>query len=1002
MFMKFGNTTGPSVAMEGLESRRHFAVTLPAGFKETRIVTGLPEVTSMEFAPDGRLFITELAGKVRIVKNGVALSTPFLSLNVDQFNNRGLIGLTFDPNFALNRYIYVFYSKVDPNNPDVENNASANRVSRFTANNTNKDVYQMGSEVVLLDNIPNGLGGHNGGALKFGKDGMLYVTTGETGLAKYGQDLTTLAGKILRLNVKNYPNSIIPTDNPFVGQAGKRAEIWAYGMRHPYTAAIHPTTGMYLVNDVGGDKWEEIDEIQKGRNYGWGNVEGNSTNTAYKNPMYTYSHNGSSAAIVGGTFYTGTQFPAEYKDKYFFADFEDDWVKVLDTSSKVVTGFATGLKAPVDMDMGPDGALYYLAYNDRYSTTANRSVYKFEYVGAGNRAPLAEYTVNPITGNAPLTVSFDASNSSDPDGDTISYLWDFGDGTTSTDMVTTHTYDTAGSFIPKLTATDPGGLFDTDTLPTIKTNNSAPTGTITLPAAGTTYRAGSTISFTGTGTDPEDGTLGAASLSWAVRLFHNEHSHPFLTFNGVSGASFKIPDPGEIDPVQWYRITLTVTDSAGGTHSSFIDVKPEVSTVTLATSVPGLSVNLDGQSMPDGSQFTGVENAARTLSAPQVQTLNGKWYAFDSWSDAGAAQHDIATPVDDTTFTASYHEIPVPESATLTSAADAYVRDGASATTNFGDAIELVVKKSTTAGNSREAYINFDTSSAAPGGTAKLRLYGQLGNLTGTIKPVPVGVYAIADNTWDEAALTYNTRPAAGTLLKSFSVVQGGAQWYEIDVTSYVESERAAGRNVVGFLLRATAATDPLATFGSDESANRPELVLAPKPPSQDYALPAVADATVRNGTFGNTNYGNDVNFFVKKSSTSGNTRESYLKFDLSAITTPITAAKLRLFGALTNVTDAGIPNVAIYKATTTTWSEPTITYNNRPAASTTILAQKPITGTVGQWFEFDLTSFLQAEKAAGRSVVTLVLKATNTTNPVAAFNSGEAVNFPPELVVTA
>jgi hypothetical protein len=221
-------------------------------------------------------------------------------------------------------------------------------------------------------------------------------------------------------------------------------------------------------------------------------------------------------------------------------------------------------------------------------------------------------------------------------------------------------------------------------------------------------------------------------------------------------------------------------------------------------------------------------------------------------------------------------------------------------------------------------------------------------------------------------------------------------------VTNYVNAEKAAGRDVVGFLLRATGTTDPYAAIGSGESANRPELVLAPKPPSQDYNLPAVADNLVRNGSFAGINYGNDVTFAVKKSRTSGNTREAYLKFDLTGITTPITAAKLRLWGFLSNVLDSTKPNVAVYSAANTTWSESTLTYSNRPSSGSTILAQQAISGTAGQWFEFDLTSFLQAEKAAGRSVVTLVLKSTNTTNAMANFNSAEAASNAPELAVTA
>ncbi|MGB7156792.1 MAG: PQQ-dependent sugar dehydrogenase [Tepidisphaeraceae bacterium] len=995
-----GKLTGPSVGMEALEVRRHFAANLPSGFREVQVVTGLPEVTSMDFSPDGRLFITELDGSVRVVKNGQKLATPFLQLNVDRYNNRGLIGIEFDPNFAVNRYVYVFYSTPDPSNPDVVDNNSVNRVSRFRASNTNKDVYETGSEVVLLNNIPNDLGGHNGGAMHFGKDGMLYVTTGETGISTYAQDLNSLAGKILRLNVKNYPNSIIPSDNPFVGQSGRRPEIWAYGLRHPYTAAIHPVTGQYFANDVGSDKWEEINEIQKGKNYGWNKVEGNSSNSAYKNPIYQYSHNGSGAAIVGSTFYTANQFPTSYQDQYFFADFEDGWVKVLNPATKAVTNFATNLKAPVDLDVGPDGALYYLAYNDRYSTTANRSVYKFEYVGEGNRAPSAEYAVNPTSGTAPLAVTFDASESSDPDGDPLTYFWDFGDGATSTEMIVTHTYESAGVFQPTLVATDSGGLFDHDTLPTINANNSVPTGTITLPATGTTYRAGDTIAFAGAGADPEDGTLGNSSFSWSVRLFHNTHAHPFLTFNNTQADSFTIPNPpDEVEANQWYRIMLTVTDSAGGTHSSFVDVTPLTSVVTLGTNVPGLNVELDGQAVPDGTAFTGVENAIRTIGAAAIQVLDGRWYQFESWSDGGAAQHPINTPIDDGSYTANYVEIPVPESATIPASGDTYVRDGASASLNFGDGIELIAKKSPTAGNSREVFIKFDTTGALASGLAKVRLFGQLGNLTGAVKDVPVGIYPVSDTSWDEEALTYSTRPTAGSLIATTTIRQGAGQWYEWDVSNYVNAEKAAGREVVGFVLRGTTNTDPMAVFGSDESANRPELVLAPRPPSQDVLLAPTADGTVRNGTHGNTNFGNDFTLDAKKSSTSGNTREAYLKFDLAAVAT-ISTAKLRLRGWLTNVIDSTSPVVGIYSAANTSWTESGLTYNNRPATGGAALATRTISGSAGAWYEFDLTAFLQAEKAAGRNEVTLVIKTQSNSNPMAQFNSGEASTNGPELFV--
>src|SRR5215212_1269853 len=116
--------------VDRLEPRQLLAATLPAVFKETLVATGLAEVTSMDFAPDGRLFVTELDGKIRVIKNGVKLATPFMSIKVDRYNNRGLIGLEFDPNFATNRYLYVFYSRPDLNNPDIHDNTTKNRVSR--------------------------------------------------------------------------------------------------------------------------------------------------------------------------------------------------------------------------------------------------------------------------------------------------------------------------------------------------------------------------------------------------------------------------------------------------------------------------------------------------------------------------------------------------------------------------------------------------------------------------------------------------------------------------------------------------------------------------------------------------------------------------------------------------------------------------------------------------------------------------------------------------------
>jgi glucose/arabinose dehydrogenase len=340
--------------LEHLEERSVPATVLPAGFVETPFAIGLNQPTAMEFAPDGRLFVAEKGGSLRVVlPNGTLLPTPFLTVPVNTASERGLIGVAFDPNFATNRFIYIYYTT----------NAATpvNRISRFTADPANPNVAQAASEQIILDNIPSTNGNHNGGALHFGTDGMLYVGIGESGVASNAQDLSTVAGKILRLNVAAFPN-IIPPDNPFVGTPGARGEIWALGMRNPFTFNVQPGTGKIYVNDVGQNTFEEIDNLVKGGNYGWPAAEGPSTNPSFINPIFFYPHNGNAAAITGGVFYQSTALSVTFQGSYFFSDFLMDFIARLTPAGQEV-GFATNANSPVDLDVGPDGALYYLSIN---------------------------------------------------------------------------------------------------------------------------------------------------------------------------------------------------------------------------------------------------------------------------------------------------------------------------------------------------------------------------------------------------------------------------------------------------------------------------------------------------------------------------------------------------------------------------------------------------------------------------------------------------------------
>src|SRR5882724_6457573 len=279
--------------------------TLPAGFTEVPVATGLSSPTAMEIAPDGRVFVCLQGGQLRVIKNGALLATPFLTLTPDSSGERGLLGIAFDPNFQTNNFIYVYYT--------VTTTPRHNRVSRFTANG---DVVVPGSEVMILDldNLSSATN-HNGGAIHFGPDGKLYVAVGENANGANSQTLTNRLGKMLRINA----DGTIPTDNPFYGVAsGDNRAIWALGLRNPFTFGFQPGTGRMFINDVGQSAWEEINDGIAGSNYGWPTCEGacSPANSSFRDPLFQYGHGTSpttGCAIVGAAFYNPAtpQFPSD-------------------------------------------------------------------------------------------------------------------------------------------------------------------------------------------------------------------------------------------------------------------------------------------------------------------------------------------------------------------------------------------------------------------------------------------------------------------------------------------------------------------------------------------------------------------------------------------------------------------------------------------------------------------------------------------------------------------
>ncbi|HEY8960127.1 PQQ-dependent sugar dehydrogenase [Chitinophaga sp.] len=282
----------------------------------------------------GRLFFCQKEGKVWIVQQNKLLPTPFLDVSGDMvsvnpgYDERGLLGMAFHPDFKSNHKFYVYYSS--PAKKSGFDHTS--RLVEFTTRADNPNLANPASRRIVLE-IDEPESNHNGGQLQFGPDGYLYVGLGDGGgggdkhgSIGNGQDLNTLLGKILRINVNGTPYSI-PPDNPFVNRPGARPEIWAYGLRNPWRFSFDKSTKMLFAGDVGQNKYEEVDIITKGGNYGWRILEGNhdynvpagTDRSSLIAPIHEYGHD-VGISITGGYVYRGSAIPG-LKGLYIFGDY---------------------------------------------------------------------------------------------------------------------------------------------------------------------------------------------------------------------------------------------------------------------------------------------------------------------------------------------------------------------------------------------------------------------------------------------------------------------------------------------------------------------------------------------------------------------------------------------------------------------------------------------------------------------------------------------------------
>ncbi|WP_018930474.1 ThuA domain-containing protein [Gracilibacillus lacisalsi] len=584
------------------------------GLVSETLTDAVPRPTSLEVTDDNRVFSISINGGVYETQpNGS--TNQILDIDTTTEGEHGVMGIALDPEFDENGYVYIYYSVPGY----TEDGEIINNLSRFDYADGTID---PDSEEILLE-VPSGPQCcHQAGFIEFGPDDKLYLTLGDNYPATNGpqvnsittsQNLGDLRGSILRLN----KDGSVPEDNPFVDVEGARGEIYAYGFRNPYRISFDPETGYIYEGDVGpdGEDYDEFNVItEPGQNFGWPYVNGDNPYDEFSDRFVEFAENfdfstirgdlsaediltipdeildfaeneatypiafypygekepwgsGGRSASAGPVYQPGTgenALPSSYHGKLLFYDFARGWMKAVDTDENgeivSVDNFIEGLKLPMDVEIGPDGSIYIAEFGNSWWEVNEESGIRKVSWGVLERAPEVQVEASAEYVQVGEEVSFDTSGTQDPDGDEITFAWDFGDGNTSTEANPVHTFTENGSYNVRLTVTDTTGK-TANWSKTIVVGNTPPVVEIDDYEGKTFFNNGDTITVTGSATDQEDGELACENLEWRLDLLHDDHGHPQEYKTGCE-ATYTLLDEGHnYNDNIWWQLSLVATDN---------------------------------------------------------------------------------------------------------------------------------------------------------------------------------------------------------------------------------------------------------------------------------------------------------------------------------------------------------------------------------------------------------------------------------------------------------